>query len=485
VSDLYEVDLLIENGYLVTVDRDRRLIDGGTVAIKNHRIIDIGPDAELAGRYTAPKRIDASRKAVMPGLIDTHGHGGHTLMKTVGHNLNGFGWRTMIDHVYFRATDEAFWYADGQLSALERLKFGTTLGMSILGSAPRTDRPEPAERFAEGVAEVGIRGAVGVGPARPPWPKVYSWWENGKKTDYTATMEDNFRVTGELVKKKHGFANGLISIWMSASRFSAPSPYDPMFNSSQLTVAREQARLMDKTAREYQIGIHTHAYGGAVEYAHREFKILGPHVCLAHCQGLSEEEVKIFADTGATVSFCPTARRIYSYPAICPVPQLIDAGATVAIATDGSSPDRSFDLFKDMRAAMMLLRYAQTDPWLLPPGKVIEMVTIDAARALNMADTLGSLEVGKQADVITIDLTAPHMRPRFMTPFRLVYEAGGHDVQDVVVNGRLLMEDRKVLSVDEEKICTFAQEQAELAIRRSGVAPLMELPDRFWSHSRG
>lgn len=479
-----DVDLIIEGGYVITMDAGRRLIPEGSVAIRKDRIAAVGPVDEVAAQYRARERIDARGKVIMPGLIDTHGHGGHSLMKTVAAHLDGFGWRTMIDHVYFRSTDEAFWYADGLLSALERLKFGTTLGMSILGSAPRADRPEPAERFAEGVAEVGVRGAVGIGPARPPWPKTLSWWSGGRKVDYQVTMEDTFATVGTVARRWHGGAGGLISIWVSASRFSAPSPYDPMFNKDQLADAARQARLMDRTAREYGLGIHTHAYRDAVAYVHKEFGILGPHVCLAHCQGLTPEEVRIMADTGASISYCPTARRIYTYPDRCPVPESIDAGVAVAIGTDGSAPDRTFDLFKDMRTTMILQRYALNDPWILPEGKVLEMVTIDAARALGMGDELGSLEVGKKADVITINLRAPHMVPAFTVPYRVVYEAGGHDVMDVVVNGRLLMKDRHVLSIDEQRVLDLAQREAERAVERSGIAPLMELPERFWSHSR-
>src|SRR5688572_33000207 len=127
-----DVDLLVEHGTLVTVDATRRVVPDGTVAIQGDRIVAVGPRADLAGRFTARQTIDASRMVVLPGLIDTHGHGSLNMIKTVGEQLNGADWRTMADHLLFQCTTEEWWHADGLLTSLERLKFGTTTGMSIL-----------------------------------------------------------------------------------------------------------------------------------------------------------------------------------------------------------------------------------------------------------------------------------------------------------------------------------------------------------------
>ena len=133
----------------------------------------------------------------------------------------------------------------------------------------------------------------------------------------------------------------------------------------------------------------------------------------------------------------------------CPVPELLDAGVTVAIASDGQGPDRNCDLFRRMNQAMRMQRFFRHDPGLLPPGKALEMITIDAARALGVESRLGSLEVGKQADVILLDVRRPHLTPFLMPVEQLVNFANGSDVTTALVAGRVVMQDRKVTTVDE------------------------------------
>lgn len=478
-------DLLIRSGFVITMDPERRVFPQGTVAVRDERIVAIGPSDLMDEQWQAPTVIDASSKVVLPGLVDTHGHAGMALTKTVGFHLSGADWRRMNDDIFFHATDADFWYADGLLSSLERLKFGTTTGMALLGGAPRADRPEPAEAFLSGVLEVGLRSAIAVGPARPPWPKKFSWWEGGQRTEYEVTLEQTLDVVVSLAKRHHRSYGNRVQIWVGASRFSVPSMYDPMYDPQQLPYAHEQIRLMDAVAREHGLGIHTHAYGGVIEYLNEHFQVLGPHVCLAHCQGLSEHEVQVLADTGTSIAYCPSARRNYTFPGRCPVPEAQARGVTVAIATDGPGPDRTLDLFKDMRNAIMIQRIALTDPRVIPEGQALAMVTIEAARALGLDDEIGSLEVGKRADLITIDLQAPHLFPRFMEPYRVVCEAAGHDVADVVVNGRVLMRDRQLTTVDERKVLHLAQAQAELALERSGLRGLTDLSPRFWGERGG
>ncbi len=480
-----EVDILIQGGTLVTMNPEREIIKDGVIAINEGTILDIGDSTTLSDRYQAKHVIQASQKAVLPGLIDTHGHAGHTLVKTVGVHLNGFGWRTVIDHIYFRSSTEDFWYADGILSSLERLRFGTTLGIAILGSAPRSDSPRYGQRYIDGVAEVGIRGIVGIGPPRPPWPKKFSHWRDGKRVDLWVTMEECFESTEQLIHDAHNSHDGRIQVWVSASRFLLPSPFDPMFEESQLNYAYDQGNRMREIADKYKTGIHTHAYRGIISSLKEHLPhVLGPDLLLAHCTGLTDDEITILSETDTTVSHCPTARRIYTFPAPVPVVEMIDQGVIVSLGTDGSSPDRSFDLFKDMRTAILLQRLRFTDPWLMPPGKTLEMATIDAAKAIGMEDKLGSLEVGKEADIILINLAKPHLTPSFMIPYRLVHEANGQDVDTVIVKGKILMEDNIVHTVDEAQMISFAQQEAEQTIERAGVAPLMELPQGFWGHSR-
>jgi cytosine/adenosine deaminase-related metal-dependent hydrolase len=155
---------------------------------------------------------------------------------------------------------------------------------------------------------------------------------------------------------------------------------------------------------------------------------------------------------------------------------MIQAGVNVAITTDGSSPKTSFDLFQAMRKTQLVHQLMSRDMFLFPPGKLLEMVTIDAAKALGWDDEIGSLEVGKKADAIVVDLRQPHLAPDFMVVHRLVYEAVGNDVETVVVNGRVVMDARKVLTLEEASVLDRAQEESMKLIERAGLQSHLHQP---------
>ncbi|MFX1517326.1 MAG: amidohydrolase family protein, partial [Promethearchaeota archaeon] len=244
---------------------------------------------------------------------------------------------------------------------------------------------------------------------------------------------------------------------------------------------KEKVETMKFMMEKWELKLHTHAYSPQIVFADEKLDILGPRVSLAHCTGLSAEEIQILARTDTKVSHAPSARSII--PIRCPVVELLNAGVTVSIATDGSSPDRTFDLFKELRMAMTIHRTFFKDENILPPGKVLEMVTIDAATTLGYENELGSLEVGKKADIIIIDMMKPHLVPFFMIPQRVAYEVSGQDVDTVIVEGEILMEN-SIVNVDEGSILKLAQVEAENAIQRGNLEKYIEIPEAFWGKSR-
>ena len=173
-----------------------------------------------------------------------------------------------------------------------------------------------------------------------------------------------------------------------------------------------------------------------------------------------------------------------SMTARCPVPELMDAGVKVMLGSDASAPDRSFDMFRHMFQCMRYQRRHFRDSRVLPPGKVLEMVTVDAAHALGLGNELGSLEPGKRADVVIVDAFRPHMYPLNMEVDRVAYYANGNDVDTVIVDGEVLMEDRVVKTVDEAEVLETAQEEAEATIDRNDLRHLLDYTDRYWGHSR-
>jgi len=220
---------------------------------------------------------------------------------------------------------------------------------------------------------------------------------------------------------------------------------------------------------------------GTVKFAD-DLGLLGPDALLSHATEFTDEEIAILARTNTRIVHNPSAnaatRRRFQ------LVELLDAGVTVMLGSDGVAPDRSYDMFRHMFQAMRYHRFHWRDTNVLPAGKVLEMVTVDAARALGMEKEIGSLEAGKKADVILIDWWRPHMVPMNMPLYRVAYFANGNDVSTVLVNGRVLMRDRRVLSVNEDTVLTLAQREADLAIKRTGLGRLVETPEGFWGRSR-
>ena len=168
----------------------------------------------------------------------------------------------------------------------------------------------------------------------------------------------------------------------------------------------------------------------------------------------------------------------------CPVPELLDEGIRVVIGSDGAAPDRGFDMFRHMSQCMHYHRRHFEDTTILPPGKVLEMVTIDAAEALGLGSELGSIETGKVADIILIDMFKPHLLPMNMPVTRLAHYANAADVNTVIVNGEIIMLDRNVLNVNESDILEKTEEESKKMLSENNLNHLTNIPDNFWKKSR-
>ncbi|MFN8526000.1 MAG: amidohydrolase family protein [Chloroflexota bacterium] len=464
------IDLLLRGGTVITMDPARAIIEDGAVAIDGGRIVAVGATDDLAGRYQARETVDCRGRAVLPGLIDTHGHGGHSLIKTIGSDTPSL-WMRIATPVYFHFTTPEYWYADGLLAALERLRAGVTCGVSVMGSQPRSDDPAFGMRHAQAYSEVGVREVVCVGPCAPPWPHPVSRWVDGQRVRQEVEYEAALAGAEAVIETWNHGADDLIRVFITPFTIVTsvnPSDPTPADLASTLTEHdRLQSRRIREIAARWKTRIHTDAFGGQVKMASRdEYALLGPDVHLQHLLAISLEEVEILARTGTHAAHAPNPSQMRGR---CPVPELMSAGVNVAISTDGTSPKTSFDLFQAMRKAQLLQQIHFRDPFLLPPGKLLEMVTVDAARALGWEDQIGSLEVGKRADAIVVNLRQPHLVPNFMVVHRLVYEAVGADVETVVVNGRVVLRDRRVANVDEAAILDLAQEESLKLIERAGL----------------
>jgi cytosine/adenosine deaminase-related metal-dependent hydrolase len=478
-------DLLLHNGLVVTMDRERRVLEGASVAIDGKRIAEVGPAAKLRAAHPDAEVIDCKRKVILPGMVDLHGYLGGSLLKSVGQSLDGGARRKMLDALLPGATDEEWWEVEAQLCALERLKLGTTCMYSMVGgNGTRTDDVVFAQTAARQLERIGLRTRIGVGPARPPWPRTYAYWRNGIRTERQVPFDEVIANCDRLLAGNAQRRDGIVDYGVALSRIGNRNEHDPVWDPEKERWIRRQAEAAADLMKRHDVGFWTHMYGNSIEYAHDEkLGLLGPRAILSHCTGISERAIGIMRETGAHAAHHPRAGRIYTYPGRCPVPELIEAGVNVALGAD-TPATHNCDIFLDMKAAIDQQRIHFKDPELIPPGKALEMATVDGYRALGLDGELGSVEAGKQADLITVDFSQPHLAPMDMPVYRLVYQATGHDVSDVLVAGRLVMRERRILTADEGEILERVERVYRVFMERAGLAKLAQTTDRFWGVAR-
>ena len=469
-------DLLLINACIITVDKKHTIYPKGYLATQNDKIAEIGSMEALSDSLPQAQRvIDLSGHAVLPGLVDGHGHAGHCLIKTLAEHTVGSDinyWMNLAETIYYQYTDEEFWYAEGTLAAAERLKFGTTTAVSIVGSNPRMDWIDPVGANLEGSSSVGIRQLSGIGSADGPWPKKARFYSD--RTHYEereVNPKDAWVNTEAALKAFNGRHPRQICIVAPSKMGFRPgeSVEDNILHN------REMFRL----SQTYGVPLHTHAYAGDVQFLYDHTpEVLTPSLSLTHSTGYSEREMDILAETGAFVFHGPTT--ISNINGHCAVIEMLDKGVNMAVVTDGTASDRSFDLWRDMKNIQLLQRYRLRSPELLPCGKVLEMATIEPARALGMDHLIGSLEAGKKADIIAINVMQPHLAPFGVMPVqRLVYHAMGQDVDWAIVDGQVMMEERKLTQVDEMAVLNRAGQAFELMMARLNRPEITENPNLY------
>lgn len=473
-----DIDLLIDDGVVITVDGQRRVLHGGSVAVRGPRIVAVGPAAELRARYAARRVIDARRKAVLPGLIDSHAHAGHSLLKTIGTGMGPNAWMDAAGAIYQGATDEEFWRAESALASLERLKAGVTTGVSLLGGGDtimRVDDARYARVHVDAVERNGTRSVVAVGPSRPPAPREYTDWNGAapaRRPIDAATMRD---VCEQIVREQHGRADGRVRIAVNLPVFA---PMHEPAHESQRAQFEQQARDGLALAERHGLGLTQDGHRSGTIAMARTLGLLGPRSFLSHSIDLTEDDMRAAADTGTNIVHNPSA--IMSVRGRCPVPELMERGVNVVLGSDGAAPDRGYDMFRHMAQCMHYHRRHFRDADVLPHGRVLEMATIDAARALGLADEVGSLEAGKRADVILVDLFKPHLMPLNMPVHRVTAFANAADVDTTIVDGRVLMQGRRVVTVDEGEVMERAQLACDRMLERSGLAHLANDVPTLW-----
>ena len=452
------VDILIKGGIVITLDRERRIIKDGAVAIEEDRIIDVGKREELKGRYKGDLVIDASDMIVIPGLIDCHVHLAQAMLRGCADDLDLIRW--LADRIW--PLQGNYTPKDGRVSAelciLEMIKSGTTAFVETM-----IHTRYGFDGIAEVVEESGIRAALSKTVMDRP---SYSTAEGVMHEGMVETSE-SLKEAIRLYNKWDGRAEGRIRVWFGPRTIGGCSP--------------ELYEEIAGKAKELgiRVTIHHSEVKENVEYAMREYGMLpthfmrkvgliGPNVLFVHSVWVTDEEISIIAKTDTRVCHCPAAvmKCALGFPQIS---KMLDTGITIGLGCDGGPSNNTYDMIREMRLTAFLQKIHSMDPTALPAEQVLEMATIHGARVLGMEKELGSIEPGKKADVVLIDTKKAHMTPVHNPVSNLVYAACGSDVDTVIIDGRVVMKGRNVLTMDEERILQEARERGMGVVRRAGI----------------
>ncbi len=476
------IDILIRNVTAVTMDAARRVMSNACIAITADQIVSVGPGSAVEAEYSSARRvIDGSGMVAIPGLIDCHSHAGHGLVRSLGAG-DGKAWFNACADIYAHHSTVAFWRAEARLAQLERLKAGVTTSLTLLGGGAdvyRTDDPVFGDVHCEATLESGLRTILAVGPGKRPFPRRFSRVTDDGSQEYAISFSRQLEVSDILIQRWNDVRNRRTGICLILPVYNADDmAKEPGARSDIEMMSHEISALRSKHNVLFTQDGHS---SGSIKIA-GDLGLLGPFALLSHSVNLTDEDIAALKDSGANVVHNPSA--IMSVYGRCPAPELIGEGVNVCIGSDAGAPDRGFDMFKHMAQCMHYHRRHFRDPAWMPPGKVLEMTTIDAAKALGLDDTIGSIEVGKKADIVLVNMRKPHLYPPNMPVTRLAHFANAADVDTVIVDGKVLLFQRILKNVDENEILDTANTELLLALERSGLKHLTTEPPDFWGVNR-
>ena len=452
-------DTLLHNASLVTVNGRRETLEKHSLLIRDDRIHDIGPADEMKSRYKdAGRIIDASDKVVFPGMINTHNHLFQTLLKGLGDDLVLSDWLSTMTFPSGVYLEPEHTYAASSLGCLEGIQSGTTTMVDYM-------YPHPREGLDDGVIKgfkrLGIRGFFGRG-------MMDTGEKYGTPTGIMQTLPEIEKDLVRLFDTYHNSEEGRIKIWISPAA---------IWSSSEESLKRTW-----ELARHYKTGYSVHIsetpfdreaaqdlHGLPDAEVLEKFGILGPEVLMVHCVYLTDRDIRMAKHYDLKVSHNPVSN-MYLSSGVARIPRMLESGITVGLGTDGPASNNSQDMVELLKFTALLQKVHSLDPTVLSADKVLEMATIDGARAIGMEDELGSLEVGKKADLFVYNPKRTAKSVPNHNPVSTIVYAGTHaSVETVFVDGRPLMEDGKLTVDAEENIIDEGQKAAEDLARKAGT----------------
>ncbi len=436
------VDLIVRGGTVLTMAGPN--IADGAVAIREGAIVEVGPGAAIDARYRAAQRIDAPGSAVMPGLVNAHTHVPMTLFRGIADDRDLMDWlQNFIFPAEAKNVDEEFVRWGTRLAAAEMIRTGTTTfaDMYYFEAA-----------LAEEARAAGLRGVLGETLIDFPAPDNKTWDEAIRYArSFAAKFKGDPLITPALaphapftVSKEH-----LIEVRRLATELGVPILI-------HVAETKDEVRRIEETQ-----GMRPVVYLDSIGF-------LGDDVVAAHTVHLSLQEIWILAEKRVGSAHNPESNMMLA-SGVAPVPDLLAAHVDVGIGTDGpAGSNNDLDMISEMASAARLQKVHREDPKALTARQVLEMGTLGGARALGLASRVGSLEAGKRADLIVIDLSGAGTQPVYSAESAIVYATTGDLVTDTIVDGKILMRDRQLLTVDEAAAIAKAREYRDRVVLSLG-----------------
>lgn len=438
--------IIIKNGTILTVDENNSVVTGDLL-IKDGRIENIGNLND-----TQATIIDARGCVVLPGFVQTHLHLCQTLFRGAADDLSLIDWLKKRVWPMEAAHTAASVAASARLAIAELIKGGTTCALTM-------ETVNHTEEVFKVVEETGFRATVG---------KCMMDKGNEVPVALQEKTEASIAASLDLLNNWNGKANGRIR-YCFAPRFA-------------ISCTPELLSAVARLAQERGVMIHTHASENRTECAIVEQEtgmrniaylkslgLAGNHVALAHCVHVEEDELEILSSSGTNVVHCPSSN-LKLGSGIAPIKQMLEAGVSVSLGADGAACNNRLDMFTEMRTAA-LLQKARHGPEVIPSWRALRMATIDGAKALGLAQDIGSIELGKRADVTVLNLSTLHATPSNKDfASAIVYAAQPEDVRSVIIDGHEVMRNRKLLTLNEVDVRAQANEEAAELLKRADLS---------------
>jgi 5-methylthioadenosine/S-adenosylhomocysteine deaminase len=432
---MQSVDIMIKNGWVLTMDEDSTLIEKGAVVIKGDRILAAGPEGTLAEQYEAGKTMDAAGGIIMPGLVNSHTHAAMTCFRGLADDLPLMTW--LQDHI-FPAEANLTWdmvYKGTLLACAEMILSGTTsfCDMYLFEDA-----------VAEAAKKAGMRALVGEVLYDFPSPNY-------------GPVEKGLAYTEDLIEKWRDDSLITVAVEPHSPYLCAP---DLLAKAKAISDRHGAPMVMHVSESAAEVAQLKEKYHKTPVEHLADIGFLDSKLIAVHCVVLTREDMDLLRSFDVKVAHDPESTMKLA-SGITPVPELLERGIIVAIGTDGCASNNNLDMFQEMDTVAKVHKAQTLDPTVLDARTVVRMATIDGARVLGLGHEVGSLEPGKKADVIIMDTRRPHLTPMYNVYSHLVYAASGNDVVTTIVNGRVVMENRRLITLDADGVMEDVNRIAE------------------------